>query len=90
MFRIIIYSSFENKKTPEGDDINYNITYENDGRTVTITDPLGRESKVYKNDYGRVWKEEDAAGNITECFYVIATFNSQGIPHIKISSKWVR
>jgi RHS repeat-associated protein len=54
---------------PDGDNINYTITYENEGRTVTITDPLGRESKVYKNEYGRVWKEEDAAGNITEYFY---------------------
>jgi len=54
---------------PDGDDINYTITHEDDGRTVTITDPLGRESKVYKNEYGRVWKEEDAAGNVTEYFY---------------------
>ncbi len=54
---------------PDGDNINYTIGYENDGRTVIITDPLGRESKVYKNEYGRVWKEEDAAGNITEYFY---------------------
>jgi RHS repeat-associated protein len=54
---------------PDGDNINYTITYENEGRTVTITDPLSRESKVYKNEYGRVWKEEDAAGNVTEYFY---------------------
>ena len=54
---------------PDGDDINYTITHEDDGRDVTITDPLGRESKVYKNEYGRVWKEEDAAGNVTEYFY---------------------
>jgi len=54
---------------PDGDNINYTIGYENDGRTVTIIDPLGRESKVYKNEYGRVWKEEDALGNVTEYFY---------------------
>ena len=36
---------------------------------MTITDPLGRVSKVTKNQKGQVIQEEDAAGNLVEYLY---------------------
>ncbi|MGD2093343.1 MAG: DUF6531 domain-containing protein, partial [Candidatus Aminicenantes bacterium] len=56
-------------KMPDGEDINYNITYEQNGRIIKIKDPLERESIVEKNADGRVKKVTDAAGNVTEYFY---------------------
>jgi RHS repeat-associated protein len=56
-------------KVPEGEDVNYTYNYENNGKTVTAIDSLGRVSQVYKNDLGQVIKEVDAAGNMTEYFY---------------------
>jgi RHS repeat-associated protein len=56
-------------KVPEGEDVNYTYAYENNGKTVTAIDSLGRISQVYKNDLGQVIKEVDAAGNMTEYFY---------------------
>jgi RHS repeat-associated protein len=56
-------------KMPDGEDINYTITYEEDGKKIKIKDPMQRESIVEKNKDGRVKKVTDAAGNMTEYFY---------------------
>jgi YD repeat-containing protein len=56
-------------KMPDGEDITYTISYEEDGKKIKIKDPLGQESIVEKNDDGRVKKVTDAAGNVTEYFY---------------------
>ena len=50
-------------------DVSYTYGYEQGGRVVTITDPLGRVSSVTKNQKGQVIKEEDAAGNTVEYLY---------------------
>ena len=50
-------------------DVSYTYGYEQGGRVVTITDPLGRVSKVTKNQKGQVIQEEDAAGNLVEYLY---------------------
>ena len=50
-------------------DVSYTYGYEQGGRVVTITDPLGRVSKVTKNQKGQVIQEEDAAGNVVEYLY---------------------
>jgi len=56
-------------KMPEGEDIIYTITYEEEGRIIKIKDPLERESIVEKNADGRVKKVTDAVGNVVEYFY---------------------
>jgi YD repeat-containing protein len=47
----------------------YQYRYEENGRVVVVVDPLGRESRVIKNDLGKVIKEIDAAGNETDYYY---------------------
>ena len=56
-------------KMPDGEDINYKIVREQGGKIIKFIDPENRESKVEKNDDGRVWRVTDAAGNVTEYFY---------------------
>jgi YD repeat-containing protein len=56
-------------KMPDEEDIDYSITYEDNGKIIKIKDPKGRESKVEKNDDGRVWKVTDAGDNVIEYFY---------------------
>jgi RHS repeat-associated protein len=56
-------------KMPDGEDIIYTITYEDEGRIIKIKDPQERETKVEKNKDGRVFRVTDAAGNMTEYFY---------------------
>jgi RHS repeat-associated protein len=51
------------------DEIAYQYKYTEGGRVTTIIDPLGRESKIIKNDLGWVIKEIDAAGNEIEYHY---------------------
>jgi RHS repeat-associated protein len=56
-------------KIPDGDDVTYTYSYSNGGKTIIITDSLGRISTVMKNEEGQVIKVIDAAGNIEEYFY---------------------
>jgi len=51
------------------DEIVYQYKYTEGGRVTTIVDPLGRESKIIKNDFGWVIKDIDAAGNEIEYHY---------------------
>ncbi|HPB56140.1 MAG TPA: hypothetical protein PLB68_09290, partial [Candidatus Aminicenantes bacterium] len=57
------------RELESGRDVSYAYGYEQGGRVVTITDPLGRVSSVTKNQKGQVIKEEDAAGNTVEYLY---------------------
>jgi RHS repeat-associated protein len=56
-------------KMPEGEDISYTITREENGRIIKIKDPMERESIIEKNNDGRIKKVTDAAGNVVEYFY---------------------
>ncbi len=56
-------------KNPAGEDIEYSINYDDNTRTVTVTDPMGRTSTVEKDTRGRVVKETDFAGNVIEYTY---------------------
>ncbi len=56
-------------KVPGGTAEVYDYSYENAGKTVHITDTLGRTRTVKKNDLGQVYEELDPAGNKIEYFY---------------------
>ena len=56
-------------KIPDGDDVTYTYGYSNGGRTIVITDSLGRISTVMKNEEGQVFRVIDAAGNTVDYFY---------------------
>ena len=64
--------SRSDKLLETSEDVAYVYGYANlpdGGQEITITDPLGRVSKVSKDKEGKVFKEEDAAGNVIQYFY---------------------
>jgi RHS repeat-associated protein len=65
-------ASRSDKLLETSEDIAYVYGYSNlpdGGQEITITDPLGRVSKVSKDKEGKVFQEEDAAGNLVEYYY---------------------
>jgi RHS repeat-associated protein len=65
-------ASRSDKLLETNEDVAYVYGYANlpdGGQEITITDPLGRVSNVSKDKEGKVFKEEDAAGNMVEYFY---------------------
>ncbi len=57
-------------KMPDGNDETYTYTYQDNGKTVLITDSLSRTWTVKKNNYDQVYEETDPAGNKIEYFYL--------------------
>jgi len=56
-------------KIPNGTDEVYNYSYQDNGKTLVITDSLNRGWTTRKNDLGQVYYEQDPAGNYTNYFY---------------------
>ncbi|MFC2141119.1 RHS repeat domain-containing protein, partial [Acidobacteriota bacterium] len=56
-------------KMPGGTDEVYNYKYQDNGKTLVITDSLNRSWTTKKNDFGQVYYEKDPAGNYTNYYY---------------------